>query len=94
MIHKARKVTIKGKNGEITKDFRHMPLEIHLVKQNTKNRKGTYLHIKMWFAGKKQACSVSTLKSLIKNMIRGVVEVSTNSLVFYEKSLLNIEYFF
>ena len=72
---KARTVTVKGKRGEITKSFRHMPVELQIKKQNTKNRKGKYLSVKMWFAGKKQACSVSTLKSLIRNMITGVTEV-------------------
>ena len=27
----------------------------------------------MWFGGSKQSCSVSTLKSLIRNMISGVI---------------------
>lgn len=30
----------------------------------------------MWFGGSKQSCSVSTLKSLIRNMITGVTKVS------------------
>jgi ribosomal protein L6P/L9E len=52
-----------------------MPVEMQIKKLNTKKRRGTYLNIRMWFAGKKQACSVSTLKSLIRNMITGVTEV-------------------
>lgn len=69
---------MKGSKGEITKSFRHMPVELQIKKQNTKKRKGQYLNIKMWFAGKKQACSVSTLKSLIRNMVTGVTDVSIN----------------
>ena len=45
-------------------------------KQQTKNRKGQYLNIKMWFGGAKQSCSVTTLKSLIRNMINGTISVS------------------
>jgi hypothetical protein len=30
----------------------------------------------MWFGGSKQSCSVATLKSLIRNMISGVINVS------------------
>jgi len=52
-----------------------MPVEISTQKQQTKKRKGTYLNIKMWFGGSKQSCSVSTLKSLIRNMISGVISV-------------------
>lgn len=36
-----------------------------------------YLNIKMWFAAKKPACAVTTLKSLIRNMITGVTDVSS-----------------
>jgi len=69
-------VKVKGPKGEITKNFKHMPVELRLLKQATKNRKGQYLNIKMWFGGSKQSCSVSTLKSLIRNMISGVTNVS------------------
>jgi large subunit ribosomal protein L9e len=72
---KARRVTVKGKKGEITKNFRHMPIELQIKKQNVKKRQGKYVHLTMWFPGKKQACSVSTLKSLIRNMITGVTDV-------------------
>jgi hypothetical protein len=73
---KTRRVKVKGPRGEITKDFRHMPVEMKTMKQATKNRKGLYLNIKMWFGAAKQSCSVATLKSLIRNMITGVTDVS------------------
>lgn len=63
-----------------------MPVEMTTVKQNVKKRKGNFLNIKMWFGGSKQACSVTTLKSLIRNMITGVTEVSVEFL----KSLLSL----
>ena len=66
---------MKGKKGEITKDFSHMPVEMQIMNQKTKKRKGKYIHIRMWFAAKKQACSVTTLTSLINNMISGVTKV-------------------
>jgi ribosomal protein L6P/L9E len=68
-------VKVKGPRGEITKSFKHMPVEMKLMKQQTKNRKGLYLNIKMWFGGSKQSCSVATLKSLIRNMINGTINV-------------------
>lgn len=76
---KTRRVKVKGPKGEITKDFRHMPVEMQIKKQATKNRKGLYLNIKMWFGGSKQSCSVATLKSLVRNMITGVTEVSVQN---------------
>ncbi len=74
---KTRQVKVKGPKGEITKNFKHMPVEMKILKQQTKKRKGTFVNIKMWFGGSKQSCSVSTLKSLIRNMISGVINVSS-----------------
>lgn len=70
---KTRQVKVKGPKGEITKNFKHMPVEMKIMKQQERKRKGLFLNIKMWFGGLKQSCSVSTLKSLIRNMISGVV---------------------
>jgi hypothetical protein len=71
-----RKVTIKGKRGEVTKDLSHVACELKKMKQSIKKRTGTYIRIRIWFGGRKQACAVNTLKSAIKNMITGVTEVS------------------
>ena len=73
---KSRKVTIKGPKGELTKDFSHMPIEIKVMKMQTKKMSGLYARIRMWNGGYKQACAVTTFKSLISNMIIGVTEVS------------------
>ena len=73
----ARKVTIKGKRGEVTKDFSHIACELKRMKQSTKKRNGLFVRIRIWFGGAKQACAVNTLKSSIGNMIIGVTEVST-----------------
>ena len=73
---KARKITVKGSGGEVTKDFSHLAVEIQKTSLNAKKVKGNFIRIRMWFGGYKQACSVNTLKSLINNMITGVTEVS------------------
>ena len=72
---KNRCVTVKGPKGEITKDFRHSPVEMQIKKQALRKRKGLFLNIKMWFGGLKQSCSVATLKSIVRNMITGVTQV-------------------
>jgi len=87
---KTRKVTVKGPKGEITKDFRHMPVEMQVKKQETRKRKGQFLNIKMWFGNLKQSCSVSTLKSIIRNMITGVTQVRLVLSCFFPLSQLNI----
>ena len=74
---KTRRVKVTGPKGEIVKSFRHMPCELSIVKQSTRTRKGQFVNVKMWFGGSKQSCSVSTLKSLIRNMITGVTKVSS-----------------
>ena len=77
----ARKVTISGKKGEVTKDFSHIACELKRMKQSTKKRNGTFIRIRIWFGGAKQACAVNTLKSSIGNMCIGVTEVSNTFLL-------------
>merc|ERR1719282_897642 len=70
----ARKVTIKRKRGQVTKNFSHVACELKKMKQDSKKRNGTFVRIRIWFGGYKQACAVNTLKSHISNMIIGVTE--------------------
>lgn len=77
---KSRKVTVKGRKGEVSKDFSHIPCEIQLMKQNDKKQQGNFIRIRMWFGSYKNACSVRTLRSLIQNMFTGVHEVRIASI--------------
>ena len=77
----ARKVSIKGVRGTVTKDFSHVACELKKMKQDSKKRKGTYIRIRIWFGGTKQSCAVNTLKSHIGNMIIGVTEVSFRTII-------------
>ncbi len=72
----ARKISIKGKRGEVLRDFSHVACELKMLKQATKKRTGTFIRIRIWFGGYKQACAVNTLKSHIGNMVIGVTNVS------------------
>ena len=63
----ARKVVISGKRGEVSKDYSHVACELKKMKQSTKKRNGTFIRIRIWFGGAKQACAVNTLKSSISN---------------------------
>merc|ERR1712039_377176 len=65
----ARKITIKGKRGSVTKDFSHVACELKKMKQDNKKRKGDFVRIRIWFGGYKQACAVNTLKSHISDKI-------------------------
>ncbi len=73
---KARRVTVTGPKGKITKEFKHIACEIRHKQMKTKKQKGLHLELKMWFGAYKQMCTINTLKSLINNMIIGTTEVS------------------
>jgi|TARA_B110000305_G_C19324818_1_gene580787 hypothetical protein len=73
---KARKVTVEGPKGTVTKDFTHIALDIKVLNMATAKQKGKHVRIQMWNGGYKQACAVTTIKSLINNMFIGVTEVS------------------
>ena len=77
---KARMVVVKGPRGEITKSFKHMPVEMKATEVKTKKQKGHALSIVQWFGGYKQSCSVNTFASLISNMVTGVTKVRSEAL--------------
>jgi len=74
MSVKARRVTVTGTRGSITKNLSHLAIDIRVMKMATSKMKGMYVRVQMWNAGYKQACAVTTFKSLINNMIIGVTE--------------------
>ena len=78
---KARKVSIKGARGTVSKDFSHIACELKKMQQTGKKRSGTYIRIRIWFGGTKQSCAVNTLKSHISTMIIGVTEVSFQTFI-------------
>lgn len=60
----ARVITIRGPRGKLTRDFRHLAMDIYLV-----NRKK--LVVEKWFGTKKEIAAVRTVCSHIENMIKG-----------------------
>ena len=73
---KARKVTVVGPRGSITKDFTHQSLDIRVIKLTTGKKKGTFCRIQQWNGNGSQNAAVSTIASHINNMVTGVTEVS------------------
>ena len=51
-----------------------MSIDLRVMKMATPKLKGMYVRIQMWNRGIKQACAVTTFKSLIGNCIIGVTE--------------------
>lgn len=77
----ARVVTVKGKLGELVRDFKHMPMELRIVGASEVDAKtaGTgdleakkFIKVDLWFANRKQLACVRTICSHIENMIIGV----------------------
>lgn len=60
----ARVVTIQGPRGKLTRDFRHLAMDLFMV-----NRKK--LQVEKWFGTKKEIAAVRTVCSHIDNMIKG-----------------------
>lgn len=49
----ARKVSVKGPRGEVSKDFSHVSCEMKMMKQTVKKRNGLFIRIRIWFGGQK-----------------------------------------
>nr|CCA21281.1 60S ribosomal protein L9 putative [Albugo laibachii Nc14]CCA21654.1 60S ribosomal protein L9 putative [Albugo laibachii Nc14] len=65
LVLNGRKVTVTGKRGTLTRDFRHLTLDLCRI-----NKK--QLRVDLWFGNRKQLACVRTICSLIENMITGV----------------------
>mmetsp|Transcript_18015 Transcript_18015/g.22052 ORF Transcript_18015/g.22052 Transcript_18015/m.22052 type:complete len:187 (-) Transcript_18015:102-662(-) len=72
---KARTVTVKGPLGELSRDFKHMDMDLKIVG-------GKFVRVDVWFAVRKQLASVRTVCSHIDNMIVGVTRGFTYKMRF------------
>jgi large subunit ribosomal protein L9e len=63
---KSRVVTVTGKYGKLTKDFKHVPVDLKLVNF------GRQIKCEMWFGNTKPRASIRTVCSQINNMFTGL----------------------
>merc|ERR1712096_533019 len=64
---KSRAVTIKGPRGSLTKEFKHLAVDIYMTDAKT-------IKVEKWFGKKKQLAAVRTVCSHITNMFKGVTK--------------------
>jgi len=67
---KSRLITVTGPRGTLTKNVRHVDMDIRLIKGKTTNK----VTLAVWQGGRKHVACLRTIKSLITNMITGVTK--------------------
>ncbi|KAI0719621.1 60S ribosomal protein L9 [Cerioporus squamosus] len=67
---KSRLITVTGPRGKLTKNVRHIDMDIRLVQQGQANK----VTLAVWQGGRKHVACLRTIKSLIVNMITGVTK--------------------
>jgi large subunit ribosomal protein L9e len=73
---KARCVTVKGPRGTLTRDFKHVDMDLQLiggVDEETGVEK-KFVRVDLWFATRKQLACVRTICSHVDNMFVGVTQ--------------------
>ncbi|CAE7072951.1 unnamed protein product [Rhizoctonia solani] len=67
---KSRLINVEGPRGKLTKNVRHVNMDIQLVKTSKENT----VTLAVWQGGRKHVACLRTIKSLIENMITGVTK--------------------
>ncbi|KAF9476503.1 ribosomal protein L6, partial [Pholiota conissans] len=66
---KSRLITVTGPRGTLTKNVRHVDMDIRVVKGKT-----TVVTLAVWQGGRKHVACLRTIRSLINNMVTGVTK--------------------
>jgi hypothetical protein len=69
---KSRVIKVTGPRGSLTKNVRHVDMDIRVVKAAKGKTKVT---LAVWQGGRKHVACLNTIRSLINNMIIGVTKV-------------------
>ena len=70
---KSRVIVVTGPRGTLTKNVRHINMDVRLVKG-----KSNKVTLAVWQGNREHVACLRTVKSLITNMITGVTKVSTS----------------
>ncbi|VDB85437.1 unnamed protein product [Peniophora sp. CBMAI 1063] len=66
---KSRIITVSGPRGTLTKNIRHVNMDVRLLKGKTNK-----VTLAVWQGGRKHVACLRTIKSLIENLITGVTK--------------------
>ncbi|KIM46081.1 hypothetical protein M413DRAFT_441144 [Hebeloma cylindrosporum] len=66
---KSRLITVTGPRGTLTKNVRHVDMDIRVVKDKT-----TVVTLAVWQGGRKHVACLRTIRTLINNMVIGVTK--------------------
>ncbi|KAF8205078.1 ribosomal protein L6, alpha-beta domain-containing protein [Pholiota molesta] len=66
---KSRVIAVTGPRGTLTKNVRHVDMDIRVVKGKT-----TVVTLAVWQGGRKHVACLRTIRSLINNMVTGVTK--------------------
>jgi len=66
---KSRVITVSGPRGTLTKNVRHVDMDIRVVKGKT-----TMVTLAVWQAGRKHVACLRTIRSMVNNMVIGVTK--------------------
>jgi large subunit ribosomal protein L9e len=70
---KSRVISVTGPRGKLTKNVRHVNMDIRLLKSKTNK-----ITLAVWQGGRKHVACLRTIKTLINNMVIGVTQVCYN----------------
>jgi len=70
---KSRLITVTGPRGTLTKNVRHVDMDIRVVKDKT-----TLVTLAVWQGGRKHVACLRTIRTLINNMVIGVTKVGAS----------------
>ncbi|KIJ70063.1 hypothetical protein HYDPIDRAFT_178429 [Hydnomerulius pinastri MD-312] len=68
---KSRVIKVTGPRGTLTKNIRHVDMDLRVVKAGKNKSKVT---LAVWQGGRKHVACLNTIRSLINNMITGVTK--------------------
>eukprot|EP00457_Paulinella_chromatophora_P011604 gb/GEZN01011754.1/.p2 GENE.gb/GEZN01011754.1/~~gb/GEZN01011754.1/.p2 ORF type:complete len:203 (-),score=40.13 gb/GEZN01011754.1/:83-691(-) len=71
---KARVVTVTGPRGTLTRDFKHVAIQLKVIEQKLKAGSNKAVKAEMWFAKRKGLACLRTVMSHIENMMTGVTK--------------------